>query len=152
MEGAALLELITSELEVGAQGIEKCFDSETGNVIYVSEDDRVHLDKPDSEDSPEWEREHLKELREVLNTDRLTKLPDSFDINEWSIMERFCGTVGDRRIHARLVDAIQGRGAFARFRDTLGQFGLRDVWFAYRRSQLEEIAREWLEDNNISSK
>jgi hypothetical protein len=48
-----------------------------------------------------------------------------------------------------LYEAIHGKGAFRWFRHSLDRFGLREQWYSFRHSALEEIAREWLETNDI---
>jgi len=140
---------IVDALDAPSQETETFLDRETGEIIYVTEDDQVALEAPDPDDIPEWQRAHLAKLREVLNTDRLVQLPNSYEIHEWSIMERFCGTVADAQARDQLFESIQGRGAFRMFRSTLERFGLREQWYAYRRSAFEEIVEEWLEANNI---
>ncbi len=90
--------------------------------------------------------------REALESDRYLRLPDSFEIHEWSIMERFCHTVSEAASREELLDAIHGRGAFRLFRRTLERLGLREQWYSYRESAFECIARDWLEENHIPYK
>lgn len=149
MEKKISLHEVTDTLESLSEGIDAFLDRQTGEIIIVTEDDRFELDADDPDHAPEWQREHLAFLRETLETDRLVPLPSQYDIHEWSIMESFCGTVQNPRARDQLYDAIGGKGAFRMFRSTLDRLGLRKEWHAYRTSALEEIARDWLEENGI---
>ena len=64
-------------------------------------------------------------------------------------MKNFCNTIATEQERGQLLDAIQGKGAFRMFRSTVDRLGLKDQWFAYRHSALEQVAREWLEHKNI---
>lgn len=60
-------------------------------------------------------------------------------------MEMFIGTVGDPDRADRLEIAIQGRGAFRRFKDVLGRWpGELERWFAFSEDRQRGRARAWL--------
>jgi predicted nucleotidyltransferase len=60
-------------------------------------------------------------------------------------MEDFVGGVRDSRARDLLSRAIEGRGAFRRFKDTLLEFPeLRDAWFAFHDARMQRRALEWL--------
>ena len=60
-------------------------------------------------------------------------------------MAAFAAAVGDRRAADLLQRALQGRGAFRRFRDTLHGFpDLLTHWSTYARGRAEARAIEWL--------
>ena len=143
------LQDIVDVLDGASEESEAFVDLESGEIIHITEDDRRELDADDWASVPEWQREHLATIRELLGTERLAKLPGSYDIHEWSIMERFCGTVANQIARQQLFDSIHGTGAFRMFHNTLEQFRLKEEWYAYRQSALEEIAREWLDENGI---
>ena len=64
-------------------------------------------------------------------------------------MRRFCSTVEDDEHSMRLLNALQGRGAFRYFRDQVRGLGLRDEWECYRDEVLEQVAKGWLEGHII---
>jgi hypothetical protein len=143
---------IVEALDMQSQTMEQYLDRETGEILLVTEEDEMYLDSSDAEDladMPEWQRENIAKLRAILDTDRAVNLPSSFDIHEWAIMERFSRAVESGRARDLLNDAVHGTGAFRMFHSTLDQLGLRDEWYAYRKTAFEEIARQWLEDNEI---
>ena len=62
-------------------------------------------------------------------------------------MASFAASVGDRRAADLLQRALQGRGAFRRFRDTLADFpDLLTQWSMYAGANAESRAIEWLVD------
>lgn len=62
----------------------------------------------------------------------------------------FVGQVPDRRARDRLGRAIEGRGAFRRFKDTLLDFPeLRECWFSFHDTRMRRRAIEWLVDTGL---
>jgi hypothetical protein len=60
-------------------------------------------------------------------------------------MEMFIGTVADPDRADRLEIAIQGRGAFRRFKDVLARWpGELERWFAFSEDRQRGRARAWL--------
>ncbi len=67
-------------------------------------------------------------------------------------MERFIESVEDLELRERLVLAIQGRGAFRRFKDTLLEDPLeRERWFAFRSARLRAAMAAWLKAHGIEA-
>src|SRR5262249_45942059 len=65
-------------------------------------------------------------------------------------MERFIATVTEPDLRARLVAAIDGKGAFRRFKDVLMAFPAeRERWFEFRTERLRSCMESWLEAHNI---
>lgn len=60
-------------------------------------------------------------------------------------MERFIPTVEDLEIQRRLGVAIDGKGAFRRFKDVLMSFSAeRERWFTFRSERLRVFMEAWL--------
>jgi hypothetical protein len=66
-------------------------------------------------------------------------------------MADFADAITDERAGRRLARAIQGKGAFRRFRDELHQEypELLPAWHAFRDGRAERRAVEWLADNSL---
>lgn len=65
-------------------------------------------------------------------------------------MEDFIDLVPDRRASDLLGRAIEGRGAFRRFKDTLFDFPeLRSEWFAFAEVRGQRRAVQWLVDRRL---
>lgn len=65
-------------------------------------------------------------------------------------MERFIPMVEDADIQARLMAAIDGKGAFRRFKDVLMAFAPeRERWFAFRSERLRVFMEAWLNAHGL---
>jgi Uncharacterised protein family (UPF0158) len=60
-------------------------------------------------------------------------------------MERFIPMVENAELRGSLTQAIDGKGAFRRFKDALMTYGLeRERWFAFRSERLRTFMEAWL--------
>lgn len=126
-------------------------DPETGEIVTVTREERRLAEETEEslEHAPDWQRQMLAKVGAVLASDRCLRLPDRFEIHEWSIMDRFAWTQGSGRMQEELLDAIHGAGAFRMFRSTIRRLGIEQSWFRFREEALAEIARHWLEDHKL---
>ena len=51
--------------------------------------------------------------------------------------------------HDRLSSAIQGRGAFRRFKDAVVKMGIDQEWYNFQADAYKSKAIRWCEDNGI---
>src|SRR5215831_6724950 len=122
----------------------------TGEVVSIT-DEEVRAAENDApfEDFPDWQHDAIRIAREILETEHYLPLPTTFDIHEYSIMERFCLSVDDEDMRDDLCNAICGRGAFRRFKDRMQLYGMAEEWYQYRDEALREIAMAWCEAHGI---
>ena len=64
-------------------------------------------------------------------------------------MEDFCRAFEDRQVGDELRRLIKGSGAFRRFKNAIHEMEVEKTWYEFKRSELEKIAIEWLEENAI---
>jgi hypothetical protein len=66
-------------------------------------------------------------------------------------MADFADGISDERAGRRLARAIQGKGAFRRFKDELHQEhpGLLAAWYEFRDARARRRAVQWLADNSL---
>lgn len=65
-------------------------------------------------------------------------------------MERFVGSVEEKTLSDRLLIAIDGKGAFRRFKDVLLSFPAeRERWFNFRADLLHHHINEWFESKDL---
>ena len=65
-------------------------------------------------------------------------------------MERFIATVEDPDLQGRLVQSIDGKGAFRRFKDVLMSFPVdRERWFTFRSERLRACMEGWLAAHDL---
>ena len=146
------LQDIVNAMDLPNREWESFLDPDSGEITTVTEDDLSALEDPEPDLLPDWQQELLPRIRKVVDSDSCLRLPTSFDVHEWSIMDRFCRTVRDEAVQGELLDSIHGGGAFRAFRRTVERRGLLDQWYAFRQSSFEQIARDWLESHRISYK
>jgi Uncharacterised protein family (UPF0158) len=68
-------------------------------------------------------------------------------------MADFAAMIADQQAGQRLAQAIEGKGAFRRFKDVLHQRypGLLPAWYAFRDTRALRRAVEWLAENDLIS-
>lgn len=152
MSVIVLLQDIVNAIDLPSQEWESFLDPDSGEIITVTEDDLSALEDPEPDLLPDWQRELLPKIRKAVESDSCLRLPTSFDVHEWAMMERFSRSVRDAAVQEELLDSIHGSGAFRAFRGTLERRSLLDQWYAYRQSSFEQIARDWLESNRLAYK
>jgi hypothetical protein len=140
------LKKVADELEMIGEGIAIYISTQTGHMVVVTEDLEMMLDE---EDPPEWAQDIIPEVRQVLNSDEFIPLPDAHEIHEYEIMENFCNEVQDEAFRNELLDLIRGSGAFRRFKNFINNKGIDKDWYAHRGSALKNVAKEFLEEQNI---
>jgi hypothetical protein len=65
-------------------------------------------------------------------------------------MERFIPMVEEPELRGKLTQAIDGKGAFRRFKDVLMSFGAdREKWFTFRSERLRTFMEAWLSAHAI---
>ena len=60
----------------------------TGEVITITEEDLSALEYDDPDQMPQWQRESLPKIREVMESDDFLPLPDKYEIHHWDIMRQ----------------------------------------------------------------
>lgn len=82
--------------------------------------------------------------------DRYIRIDPASSREQYRWMERFVSTVQDQPLRERLLVAIDGKGAFRRFKDVLLAFPAeRERWFAHRSDLLHLHIQTWIEHMNV---
>lgn len=67
-------------------------------------------------------------------------------------MERFIATVEEGPLRQKLLQAIDGKGAFRRFKDVLVAYPVdRERWFTFRSERLRTCMEAWLEAQGVEA-
>jgi hypothetical protein len=135
MKEMTMLELTAVDLDALAEALEDHSDflqwfvlPGSGEVLAWSED----MDEPHPEESGAM---------------YVSPLPS---YEAYGDLSDFVAQVPERRARDRLSRAIEGRGAFRRFKDTLFEFPqLRESWFAFHDIRMRRRAIEWLVDAGL---
>lgn len=129
------------------------YNKNTNRIIYIGEEEaRIaeDCDEDDISDYPEWQREDIENSIDLEeNWEDFISLPGKFDINEYGIMEKFCYIINNKKIADQLLSALQGKGAFRRFKDTAIRLNVEDKWYTFRDEAIKKIALDWCSENDI---
>jgi len=147
------LEVLIEQMEP-VDGYMMFLNIRTGKYVMVNEDylRRVeHMkDLQDLSGVHEFEKEEIMEILDIEeNFDDYEALPTKFDLDEYSIMEDFIETLEDWKVVEQLEEAIIGKGAFRRFKDTISTHGLNKEFYHYRDQVFLEVAKSWCDARNI---
>ena len=103
-------------------------------------------------DLSDWEKDAMIEADQVEKGygSRYIGVPEADPHEGYRDMEDFIATVKDERLQDRLWRAIQGRGAFRRFKDELAEhFHEEQRWFEHKDARLRRRVLDWLESHGI---
>jgi hypothetical protein len=88
----------------------------------------------------------------IMNDKRYLRIDPVSSREQYRWMERFIATVEDEELRRRLNIAIDGKGAFRRFKDALMSHPVdRERWFAFRSERLRSCMESWLTAHGIHS-
>ena len=127
------LEDIIEAMEFAGMETEYYYDKKKKKIRMVDGEDNLEL---------------FQDIKEGFVEDYIP-LPGQYDINEYRIMEEFIYELPEGKNQDVLAGAIQGRGAFRRFKDKLYDLNLEKQWYQYRDEAYEKIARQWCEKHKI---
>lgn len=121
-----------------------------GEVSIVSDEEMSAAEEGDPiDDFPDWQQDNIRIAQQIISGDNYIELPAKYDIHEYAIMEKFCYSVADSKVSDALQIAIQGKGAFRRFKDACHRFGIIDQWYSFKTEALKEVAIAWCKENNL---
>ena len=146
------LKSVVNEMDVISDDVTAYINKKTGELCAVSEEEAsiIETGNEDDEFIPEWQKEILPKVREVLESDDFVALPDQFEIHEYSIMERYRLSLSDEGLQDELFRAIRGSGAFRRFKDAIHRKEIQDDWYRFRTEAFKSIATDFLESEGIT--
>ena len=126
------LDVAAEEFEMISSETHLFYNAKTGDFDFYS-------DSIDAEDSDD----------DKFDEDDWISAPRQWEIGEFKMMVDFTDTIAEPYKNELLSIALDGKGAFRRFKDTLNRVDLEDEWYAFKHEAYVEIAREWCEDNGI---
>jgi hypothetical protein len=141
---------VVEALDLQSDELRSCLDRETGEIVTFNEEEARIAESGEWHTAPAWMQEYLPKVKRALEDPHMLELPDRVHIDEWRMMQDFATEQEQCRCHPELMSAVHGSGAFRRFKNTIQRLGLEDSWSRYREAAFERLAREWLEENNIS--
>jgi hypothetical protein len=90
--------------------------------------------------------------RRVMSNPAYLRIEPVSSREQYRWMERFIATVEAGELRDKLVQSIDGKGAFRRFKDVLMSFPVdRERWFAFRSERLRACMEGWLETHHLAA-
>ena len=140
-EGRAVkidLDELCSALEDSSYEHHYYLNLETGEIVFISD----YMDG-----------EEIEQLRHKIdeNRDYYKPIPRVESYEGYEDMADFIATGGDECLAELLEVAINGKGAFRRFKDALARYpNERERWYRFEDDKMKGRALEWLETIGIS--
>jgi hypothetical protein len=140
-------------------------DRETGDVIILSEeiiarakaileeefdDDMADFEEVDFDgeyDIPEWMEDEIElALRIFLEEqDRYVRIPERRPESVFSAMREFTEGLADTALREELLEILDGKGSFRRFKDALDPYPKeRKQWYGFSAKKARHEIEEWL--------
>jgi hypothetical protein len=149
------------------------FDAHTGEVISFSEEimreltsrlyesdyeeikeDIEYIEFDEEPDLPDWMLDEVDLILEVLlnREERYIRIPERKKSAAYQSMTKFIGTVKDPTLREELSLALNGKGAFRKFKDVLINYPQeRKRWHGHNAKTMKNEIREWLHSIGVTS-
>ena len=163
------LEDLKFAFESGFTEARQYLDLETGEVVLIGDETRrqletlldgMDLDSIEAvdaaihgEDAPAWQKDALHGAALVVfgDTSRFIAIPEADSRAGYEDMVAFIDTVSNQHLQELLEVAIQGRGAFRRFKDVLAKHPQeRERWFRFHDQRVQQRVLDWLDEEGIT--
>lgn len=127
-------------------------DLQTGKTVIIPSDLMYGGFEDDDHSSlPDWEKELVPIAKEIdEGSERYVHIPERESHDAYDDMVRFTETMTNENLREKLFIALDGRGAFRRFKNVIHNHPAEaDRWYAYEEEATARQAREWLTDMGI---
>ena len=104
-------------------------DKTTGEVVLVSDMGMTAKEQ--------------EEVYDTLDEHGFYRLPKQRDLNDYRTMKDFIDSLSPGMARDRLGRAIEGPGAFRRFKDEVRRLRIEDLWYSYEADATEENGIEY---------
>lgn len=101
----------------------------------------------------DWERAQLLEVARIEwdAAKRYRVIPHQDSRQGYEDMQEYICALQDKRLRERLEDAIQGSGAFGRFKDVIHRDPkIRDNWDQFRDARVNERMQDWFRREGLN--
>jgi len=125
--------------EQGSHEARYFLDVQTGEIIPVFVDIVERGGNPDD----------VKRIASGVNV-RYFLIPHKPSQEGYAEMESFIEGVKEKHLREQLLEAIEGKGAFRRFRDVLAGYpAMEERWIELKNERAREEIEAWLRENDI---
>ena len=150
------LEMIASAMDdIARVDMNYYLDKETGEVIFLLEEISRYVEEEDEnlrKELLDWQKKDIKVAQDILfkNPDRYIYIPEGSPCNGYDLMVEFAETIEDDLLREKLHIALDGKGAFRRFKNVIADYpDYREKWFRFRDERINKKVIEWLNSMGI---
>lgn len=119
----------------------------------VMEEDVEYVEFDEEPDLPDWMLDEIELVLEILLDEegRFIRIPERGSAMAYKSMAEFIETVEDLYLKEELSAALDGRGAFRRFKDILTNYPKeRKRWHGYNANVMKREIIEWLNSIGVN--
>ena len=150
------LEMIASAMDdIARVDMNYYLDKETGEVIFLLEEVSGYVEEEDEnlrKELLDWQKKDIKVAQDILfkNPDRYIYIPEGSPCNGYDLMVEFAETIEDDLLREKMNIALDGKGAFRRFKNVIADYpDYREKWFRFRDERINKKVIEWLNSMGI---
>jgi hypothetical protein len=124
----------------------------TGEVItLLREEIRAAEDEAPLENFPDWQRENIEQAINIIEDENETYLDFTLrnEYDEYELVEEFIGKISEAEVREELFGAIQGKGAFRRFKDAIREYDIEKQWYDFKGTRLKELVIDWCKEKGL---
>jgi Uncharacterised protein family (UPF0158) len=143
-------EVMTFSEEIVREIKARLYDNEYSEIA----DDIEYIEFDEEPEIPDWMTDEMEIVLEILLDDsgRFIRIPERQSHIAYQSMHDFIGTVGDPLLKEELTSALNGKGAFRKFKDILVEFPReRKLWHGYNAKAMKKDSIEWLKSLGIEA-
>ncbi len=151
-KAAVKLDDLINEIEIQMDETLTYINTQTGEVITLSREEmRAAEDEEPLENYPDWQRENIEQAIKIIEDEDEVYLDFTLrnEYHEYEIVEEFIGTLSEAEVREELFGAIQGRGAFRRFKDGIREHDVEKQWYEFKEKKVKELVIEWCEEKDL---
>jgi hypothetical protein len=115
------------------------------------DDDMEYVEFDEEPELPEWMLDEIELAIEILlDEGRFVRIPERSSAMAFESMAEFADSVEDLILKERLGSALDGKGAFRKFKDALMDYPKeRKRWHGYNAKAMKNEIIEWLASMGI---
>ncbi|MCX5802449.1 MAG: UPF0158 family protein [Proteobacteria bacterium] len=131
------------------------FDTETGQIVSIPDELMRAVEEDDEEaleNLPEWEKDLIETAKSICSDEagRYEEIPKKPSYEAYDLMVEFAETVKDIHLKEKLNIALDGKGAFRRFKNVLSDYPEeQERWFAFKDERMRQEVIDWLNSLDI---
>lgn len=151
-KAAVKLDDLITEIEIQMDETFTYINTQTGEVITLSREEmRAAEDEDLLENYPDWQRENIEQAIKIIEDEDEVYLDFTLrnEYHEYEIVEEFIETLNKAEVREELFGAIQGRGAFRRFKDGIIEHGVEKQWYEFKEKKVKELVIEWCKEKDL---